>query len=81
MLLVDDLLTAPVKGLSFVFRSVHDAVEENIEEQKQQLRDELNELYMLLERGEVTEETFDEREEEILDQLDELDELEQEVSS
>jgi hypothetical protein len=79
MLIVDDLLAAPVKGLAFVFRSVHDAVEDHVDGERDRLRDELNQLYLMLERGEISEDDFDDREDAILDRLDELEETEQQL--
>lgn len=63
------------KGLKFVFRSVHEAVETELENEKRSIRDRLNELYLMLERGEIDEDTFDDEEEELLDRLDALEEI------
>ena len=79
MFLVDDLLLAPFRGIKFVAESVHDAAQEHIENERQALRDEINDLYMQLEIGEITEEEFERREEQILDRLDELEETETEL--
>lgn len=79
MLILDDLIKAPAKGLAFVFRSVHDAVEEHVDGERDRLREELNQLYLMLERGEIAEEEFDDREDAILDRLDELDETESQL--
>jgi len=80
MFLIDDLLLAPLRGLTAVARSVHDAARDHIENERQALRNEMNDLYMQLETGEITEEEFDWREEEILDRLDALEETEAELS-
>ena len=79
MFLIDDILLAPLRGVHFVASSIHDAVREEIESERQALRNELNDLYMAVETGEISEEAFDDREEEVLDRLDELDELEEQV--
>ena len=79
MFLIDDILLAPLRGVHFVASSIHDAVREEIESERQALRNELNDLYMAVETGEISEEAFDAREEEVLDRLDELDELEEQV--
>lgn len=79
MFLVDDLLLAPFRGIKFIAESVHDAAQEHIENERQALRDEINDLYMQLEIGEITEEEFERREKEILDRLDELAETETEL--
>lgn len=81
MFILDDLLLAPlrgpVRGVHFIASSIHDAVKDEIESERQALRNELNDLYMAVETGELSEEAFDEREEEVLDRLDELDELQE----
>jgi hypothetical protein len=73
MFLIDDLLLAPFRGIKFVAEAVHDAAREEIENERQALRDEINDLYMQLETGEISEETFEAREEEILDRLEALE--------
>lgn len=77
MFLIDDIFLAPFRGLTFVAQAVYDAAEKEVENERQALRDELNDLYMQLELGDISEETFDRREEEILDRLDALREAEQ----
>jgi hypothetical protein len=79
MFLIDDLFLAPFRGVKFIAESVHDAAREHIENERQALRDEINDLYMQLEIGEITEEEFERREEEILDRLEELEETETEL--
>jgi hypothetical protein len=79
MFLLDDILLAPLRGVHFIASSIHDAVREEIEGERQALRNELNEMYMAVETGEISEEAFDAREEEVLDRLDELDELQERV--
>lgn len=79
MFLIDDLFLAPFRGIKFVAEAVHDAAQDHIENERQALRDELNDLYMQLDIGEITEEEFDRREEEILDRLEALEETESEL--
>lgn len=81
MFLIDDLFLAPFRGIKFVAESVHDAAQDHIENERQVLRDELNDLYMQLDIGEITEEEFDRREEEILDRLETLDQTESELKA
>jgi hypothetical protein len=81
MFLIDDLFLAPFRGLTAVARVVYDAAQDEIENRRRVLRDELNDLYMQLELGEISEEEFDDREEEILDRLDALDEAEDELDA
>jgi uncharacterized membrane protein len=80
MFLIDDLFLAPFKGIRFVAKAVHDAAQDEIRNRRTALRDELNELYMQLEVGEITEEEFDRREDEVLDALDALDEAESDLT-
>lgn len=68
------LFTAPARGLGFVFRSIHDAVESDLDNQREEIRQRLLEIYALVESGELDEETFEELEEELLDRLDALEE-------
>jgi hypothetical protein len=72
MLIVDDLVTAPVKGILWVFEKIHQAAEEEIENRRARTRAELSELYMQLETGKITEEEFDAREKKLLARLDQI---------
>lgn len=79
MFLIDDILLAPVRGVHFIASSIYEAAQEEVENEKRALRNELNDLYMELETGDLSEEEFEAREEEILNRLDELEQLEQEL--
>lgn len=69
--LLDDILLAPLKGVVFIANKVHDmAMEEFLDEGG--VRQELRELYMLLETGKISEEEFDEREEELVERLEKI---------
>ena len=69
--LLDDILLAPLKGVVFIARKVRDtAMEELLDEEG--VRQELRELYMLLEAGTISEEEFEEREEELVERLEEI---------
>lgn len=70
MLLVDDLLLAPVRGLLWVFGKIHDAAREEMLGEADAITQELRELYMMLETGKVTEAEFDARERPLLDRLE-----------
>jgi hypothetical protein len=76
MLVIDDLLTAPFRGLLWIFKEVAEAAEKEQEAEGDQIRDRLRDLYMLLETGQITEDEFDEEEGELLDRLDEIEEAE-----
>ncbi len=70
MLLVDDLLLAPIHGLLWIFGKIHDAAQEEIAGEADAITVELRELYMMLETGRITEAEFDARERTLLDRLE-----------
>ena len=70
MLLVDDLLLAPITGLLWVFRKIHEAAQEEMLGEADAITQELRDLYMMLETGRVTEAEFDARERALLDRLE-----------
>ncbi|QQR47028.1 gas vesicle protein GvpG [Myxococcus xanthus] len=72
MIILDDILMAPVRSIAWIFRSVHKAVEDEQAQEQTDLRTRLSDLYQELERGEITEEQFDEQESQLLDRLDAL---------
>lgn len=73
MLLIDDILASPVRGLFWIFRELHNAVQEDAVNEVENITQQLSELYMMLETGKITEAEFDEREEGLLDWLDALE--------
>ena len=70
MLLVDDLLLAPIHGLLWIFGKIHEAAQEEIAGEADAITEELRELYMMLETGRITEAEFDARERTLLDRLE-----------
>ena len=74
MLLVDDILFSPIKGINWIFKKVHELAQEELVGEADRLRDNLTELYMQLEAGQITEEEFEQQETLLLDRLDALDE-------
>jgi len=74
VLLVDDLLLAPIRGLLWVFEKIHDAAQEEIAGEAEAVTVELRELYMMLETGRITEAEFDDRERTLLDRLEAIQE-------
>jgi hypothetical protein len=73
--LLDGILLAPIlgpiKGLYFVGKKVRDmAIEELMDEDK--VRQELRGLYVSLEKGEIDEQEFEDREEELVELLEEI---------
>ncbi|ABF89824.1 putative gas vesicle protein GvpG [Myxococcus xanthus DK 1622] len=72
MIILDDILMSPVRSIAWIFRSVHKAVQDEQAQEQTDLRTRLSDLYQELERGEITEEQFDEQESQLLDRLDAL---------
>lgn len=73
MLLVDNVLGAPARGLVWVFREVQKAAEQSLREEYQAITAELSKLYLLLESGAIGEAEFNTREQRLLDRMDELE--------
>lgn len=72
MLLVDDLLMAPGSFLIWVMRKIHEAAQEELENDTARITTELSELHRKLETGTITEAQFDADEKELLDRLDRI---------
>jgi hypothetical protein len=72
MLLIDDILTFPFRGLMWVFEEIRNAAEQERSDQADSITRDLQRLYRAFESGQMTEEEFDRRESELLDQLDAL---------
>ena len=70
MLLVDDILLFPARGMLWVVRTVSQAAEEEIAGEAEALKGELRDLYMMLETGTISEEEYDIREKALLDRLE-----------
>lgn len=73
MLVIDDILLFPVKGLLFILREIHNAARQELAGEADTLRAELRELYMRLETGQITEQEFDGREAKLLDRLEQME--------
>ena len=70
--LLDDILLAPLKGVIFIAEKIRaQAMEELLDEEG--VRQELRELYMLLETGKISEAEFEEREATLVERLEELE--------
>jgi len=70
MFLVDDILLGPARGLLWIFKEIHHAVEEEQANEAEAITTKLSELYMMLETGQMTEAEFDAAEKTLLDRLD-----------
>lgn len=73
MFLIDDVLLLPARGIFYVLREIREAAAQEVRRQEEAIRRELGELYMALEKKEITEEQFGAREQELLALLDEGD--------
>lgn len=69
MLLVDNILLLPYRGLIGCFKAIKDAAERELFDEER-VKAELSELYMMLETEKITEEEFNEREQELLSELE-----------
>ena len=72
MFIVDDLLMAPFRGILWIVEKVHDAAVEEIASESDSITQQLSDLYMMLETGQITEAEFDASEGPLLDRLDEI---------
>ena len=71
MLLIDDLLLAPISGFKFILRTLARAAEEQYTDDAP-IKERLLELQTLLEEGSITEDEYVEQEREVLAQLREI---------
>ena len=70
--LLDDILLAPLNGVIFIAKQIHaQAMEELLDEAG--VRQELRELYMLLETGKIAEAEFEAREAALVERLEEIE--------
>jgi Gas vesicle protein G len=72
MFLIDDLILAPGSFLIWVMRKVHEAAQEELENDTARITTELSELHRRLELGAITESQFEVHEKELLDRLDRI---------
>lgn len=72
MLLIDDLLAAPVRGLMFVLREIADAADAEREAEQRTVMSELAALHRRLDAGAIGEADFDRSEQDLLQRLDRL---------
>jgi hypothetical protein len=72
MVLVDDLLTFPVRSLLWIFREIHNAAQEELANEGDSITAELRDLYMRLETGKISEEEFAAEERTLLERLEKM---------
>lgn len=70
MLLIDGLLLAPLTGLQWVFEKIHEAALEELAGEADAITEQLRQLYLMVESGQITEAEFDVRERDLLDRFD-----------
>jgi gas vesicle protein GvpG len=70
MVLIDDLLLFPMRGVLWVVRGIHNAAQEELANERESLTAQLSSLYMMLETGQISEEEFEAEEKGLLDRLE-----------
>ena len=73
MLLIDDLLTLPLKGFFGIFKKIHEMVERELSDEAY-IREKLMDLDMRFESGEIDEEALREQERALLARLEKEEE-------
>ena len=70
MLVVDDILLFPFRGLVWLFNEIQHAAEKEVSGEADGITTRLSELYMMLETGQMSEADFDAEEKKLLDRLE-----------
>ena len=73
MLLIDDILLFPAKGVGWIVNQVRQAAQHEFENEADAVRNELRELYMRLEAGRISEQEFNAQEGPLLKRLDRIE--------
>jgi len=73
MLLVDDILCAPVRSILWIFREIRDIAQKELDGEAKSITEQLRTLYMQLETGRITEAEFESGEKRLLDRLDQIE--------
>jgi hypothetical protein len=74
VLLIDDLLLSPARGLMFVLKEIAARAQEELVDDEA-LRQNLREAYMLLETGRISEQEFERRERDLVRRLEAIDRM------
>ena len=74
MFLIDDILLAPLKGVVYLAKKIHELAEEELEDTGEKLKRELLDLQMLFETDQINEEEYQKKEKDILERLEALKE-------
>jgi len=70
MFFLDDIVMSPFKGFLFIAKEVAKAVDQQTERDRADVMGQLSALHLSLEKGEITEDEFEDRETELLDRLE-----------
>ena len=73
MLLVDDILFSPFRGILWIFREIRDIAQKELDGEAKSVTEQLQTLYMQLETGRITEAEFEAGEKRLLDRLDAIE--------
>jgi hypothetical protein len=76
MLLIDDVLLSPARGLLFVFKEIAKTAQGELLDDEA-VRQELRESYMLLETGRISEQEFEGRERALIRRLEAIESMRQ----
>jgi len=71
MLLIDDILLAPVKGLVFVAKKINEVAENEMSDEGA-IKEQLMKLQLQFEMDEIDEEEYDNKEDELLEVLEKI---------
>jgi hypothetical protein len=71
MLLIDDILLAPLKGVLFIAEKINEVIEKEMSDEGS-LKERLMELQLKFEMDEIDEEEYDRREDELLNLLENI---------
>jgi len=72
MFIIDDILLAPLKGVVYLAKKIHELAEEELEDTGEKLKRELLDLQMLFETDQINEEEYQKKEKDILERISAL---------
>ena len=73
MLLIDDILLSPFRGILWIFREIHNTAREELDNEPESIAQQLRNLYMQLETNAISEQEFEQHEKALLDRLEEIE--------
>jgi hypothetical protein len=73
MLLIDDILLSPARGILWIFREIHNAARQERDNEPEAIAEQLRNLYMQLETDAISEPEFEQQEKTLLDRLEEIE--------